>query len=285
MDRRRFVISMIELILSAAAFVVVSFAWFALSTETSTGPIEIGISPGYIDISEITYYTKDDVYRFDNDSNTLLVYDENTMTWVLPAYTDPVDAGFSFNGIFINEYDPIISENNTDNIIFLELRLSYQIDAGDSKTLLFDLQSETGLATDSIAEFGFVTSRPYYLSEVTYIQTFVDNSTYVAAAEGTNLFEDLKLDFDDTITYPLTSFYGDTDTYASSYNINQYLTPNPFVVDSTTIDTYIYIKFSYFSTKIENIIDAENVNVSVNGADAIRFFQDIQLFIEEDDNA
>ena len=275
MDHKRLIISIIQLILSSAAFVVVTFAWFSLSIQTSTGPIDLSVSPGYIDTAELTYYTFDNIYRFDDSTDSIVVYDNGL--WVTPTYTDTVDAGYPFNGIFINEYDPIIPENNINNFIFLELHLTYQVD--EDKTINIDMYSDTNIGTDALNAFGYVTSRPYYLSEAIYIQTMF-STAYTAEPEGTNLFTDLSTDFEDTLTYPLTSFYGTNDTYATSYNIEQ----TTLSASAPTFDIYLYFKFSYYTDKLEDIITFEDYNVSINGSDAIRLFQDIKIYIDEDDS-
>jgi len=286
LTKKRFYISLIQLVLATMSFVVVSLAWFVLSTEVSTAPIEIGISPGYIKTSELTYYTPTQVFRYDDQSNSLKVYDNGL--WVDPVYTNIEDSGFDFNGIFIKQYDPIIDANNFDNFLFLELRLTYEVE--EDKNITMDLLSDTALATAAKAEFGFSTeptsNEPYYLSEVSYIQyrslepADSDYNYFTSAAEGFNLFNDLKTVFSDTTTYPLTSFYGDTDTYTTSYRIDQ----RTLGVSDPVTELYFYFKFSYYTDKIETIIANEFESITINGSSAIRFFQDIKIQIKEDDS-
>lgn len=271
MEKKRFIISFIELFLSAAPFVVVSFAWFVNSTTVDTSPIGFDVAFGEIEEAQMTFYTKNAVYRYDSDNNVMLIYDNGS--WVLPSYTNPINLNHNYEGLFIQSYDPIIEENNVENFVFLELYMNYQLD--ENKSILIQLYSDTTIAIDAIAEFGYTTSRPYYLSEVSRFQLMA-NTNYTGLPEGTNIFENLFTDFSDTITYPYNSFYDITDTYNYEFDLGSVaLTASP-----TMAEMYIYIKFDYFSEKVDSVLSSEVANLDDEG---LRFFQDIQIFIKEDD--
>lgn len=286
MTKRRIVISSIQLVLSLATLIVVSLAWFAISTEVQTTPIELNVGSGLIASYEIKFYTVDKVYKYDQNINDILVWN-GVDAWVTPTYHDPELSTFPFSGIFLNQYDPLIDLNNVNNQLFIELKLVYDVD--ENSAISVDFDSDISLATDSLATFGYTTSRPYYLSEVLYIQQMESNA-YAANPEGTNIFNQLKTDFNQVdinndLIYPKYSFYtqiNDPISQPETYYITSLSTPNiNLTANQALSEVYLYFKFSYIDSMIEYIISNENVNIAINNGNGIIFFQDIKIGISE----
>lgn len=250
MDKRRFILSIIELFLSIAAFFVVSLAWFAISTEVNTSAIPLSISGGVIEDYELNYYTYYDVFRYDQDYDQIEVYTQ--------GFWNPID--LNEPGIYISEYDPILTVNNEYNNIFIELHLIYNI------------SENTQISLDLIADSTMASNPPLdaiYLSEVSFIQ-FLNTSSYALSPEGSNLYNNLTNDFNGIST---SKFYDIIDVYTGSINYEN------ITLDTNFNEIYIYFSISYDETRIESVID--NSQLDVNNIGTIIFYQDIKIVIRE----
>jgi len=291
MANKRFAFSIIQLFFAFAAFIAVSFAWFAVSTMVEAEPLNFMVSHEYIDEYEINFFTNNHVYRYNQSTASIEIYDETQTMWVDPSttYAGPpitydtpsygyLDQIYDFQGIFLNQYDPLIPQNNLNNNLFVELRLSYDIET--SRDLIIDARAITSVASNG---FGTSSYGPYYLSEVLYLQ-FMQSNVYAIRSEETNLFADLKLDFAeldafDEYIYPYFSFYGSTDTYYPEIEID--------TITLSPLDTEIilYFNFFYYEDKIEDIILAEAISLPITSENFLRFFQDVMIIIKDGDQS
>lgn len=285
MEKKRLFMAVTGLVLSLITLIVISFSWFAISTEVQTSPLELNVGTGLIAQYEIKFYTVNKVYKYDQPSDSILVW--NGSGWVSPVYEDPDLTSFPFSGIFLNQYDPLIDLNNVNNQVFIELKLVYDID--QDSTLSINFNSDLDIATGSISTFGYSTSRPYYLSEVLYIQQMQTN-TYSANPDGNNIYNTLssdfnQLDINENLVYPKYSFYTQINNpviqpetyYTTSVATNSI----NLLASAPTPEVYVYFKFSYIDDIIEFIISEENINIAVNNGNGIVFFQDIKIKVNE----
>jgi hypothetical protein len=297
MDKKRLTLSFIELFLALAALIVVSFAWFAANPQVSSAPLQFSISHEYVQGYEIRFFTSDHIYKFMPEYNAIYIYDD---TLTVPAYINPseytgevfdetpsygyLDNEYLFQGIFINQYDPLIPLNNANNNVFMELHLTYNIE--EDVNLLVDAKAINTFANTT----GFEnpnTFGSHYLSEVSYLQ-YMSSLEYNSRLEGDNIFSDLQTDFaqvdvNEDLIYPLHSFYGTTDTYTTSFTFD-----GSVILDyeQTVPEVYIYFNFSYYEDKVDGLIQAymtQNgiTELPITTVDFLRFFQDIVLIIKE----
>ena len=251
MDKRRLIISIIQLSLALAAFFVVSLAWFSMSTEVYTEAIPLSVDSGVIESYELTYYTYEDVYRFNQASENINVYQD--------GFWNPIDP--SEPGIYISEYDPILLVNNAFNNIFIELYIQYNI--AETTSISIDLISDIALAPNAPVD-------AIYLSEVSYTQ-YLTSSDYSLTPEGVNIFNDLMVDFD--LITPI-SFFDINDIYTGSVDYGQ------LTLDANFSEVYLYFNISYYEQKVLSVID--NSNLDVNNIGTIIFYQDIKIVVREE---
>jgi hypothetical protein len=283
-NNRRFSLSIIQLFFSLAAFIAVSYAWFVASTMVETDPLNFYVSHEYIESYEITFFTEKYVYRYNRSADMIEIYDTGTSSWVDPTTcvgstcTTPsygyLDRQYEFQGIFINQYDPIIPRNNENNNLFVELRLEYDVET--DRNLTIDARA---IASNVSYNFGTSNFGPYYLSEVIYLQ-HMPSSDYALRAEGENIFFNLKEDFLEVDTseeyiYPYLSFYGETDTYYPQFEVDT------ITLLHTESEVILYFNFFYYEDKIEDIILAEALTLPITTENYLRFFQDIMIIIKE----
>jgi hypothetical protein len=282
MDKKRLTLSLIQLFLALTAFVVVSFAWFAISTQVSSDPIQFATSHEFINSYEIKFYTKDYTYKYISNEQEIYIYDEATSTYIsildnfcvesvcdTPGYGYH-DNTYAFDGIFLGEYDPLIPLNNEDNYLFMELHLTYDVTTDTNLTVRATADSD--LASNSI--FGLPINQEYYLSEVVYLQ----QTSSTTSLESTDTFNDLKTVFSDEISHPKQSFYGTTDTYATSFDMTDSIT-----LLAANSEVYLYFSFSYYEAKANAIVLVEEPSIPITSYNYIRFFQDVTLVIREAD--
>ncbi len=291
MDKKRFVLSMIQLFLALSAFIVVSFAWFVTSTTVQSDSLAFDVSHEYVEGYEIKFFTKQNIYKFNSSTSEIEIYNGTTYvdpsTCVESVCDTPSygywDDSYEFAGIFLNQYDPLVPVNNADNILFVELHLSYEVEA--DMYLYLDARSLTSMADTS----AFDTSNfgPHYLSEVINIQ-YMTSTSYTSRLEATNIFTDLKDDFaevdiSEDLIYPEYNFYGTLDTYSPYLDLTDMLYPIILEVESTEL--YLYFSFSYYETKVDYFIDdyltTESLTLPLASTDFLRFFQDIIIVLSD----
>jgi len=288
MANKRFAFSIVQLFFAFAAFIAVSFAWFAVSTMVETEDLNFLVSHEYIEEYEIKFFTNKHIYRYNQSTTSIEIYDEVQLMWVSPStcegstcetpsygYQDHI---YDFQGIFLNQYDPLIPQNNLNNNLFVELILSYDIET--SRDLIIDARAITSVATTG---FGTSAFGPHYLSKVLYMQ-FMQSNDYAIRNEETNLFAALKLDFAeldafDEYIYPYFSFYGSTNTYYPEFEIDT-ITLSP-----EETEVIIYFNFFYYEDKIEDIILAEVISLPITSENFLRFFQDVMIIIKGGDQS
>lgn len=288
MRKKRLLLSLIQLFLSAAAFIVVSFAWFVTSTTVESDSLPFDVSHEYIEDYEIRFFTKNNIYKYINQSDGIYIYNGSNYvdpsTCVESVCDTPSygywDDSYDFVGIFLNQYDPFIPVNNEDNYLFAELHLTYEVEA--DMNLLLDARSFTSMANTSA--FGTSNFGPHYMSEVINIQ-YMTSTSYTSRLEGTNIFYDLKDDFNavdinEDLIYPIYNFYGALDTYASYFDFT-----DPIILESEATEIYIYFSFSYYETKVDYFINqyltTESLTLPLTSIDFLRFFQDIVIVIKD----
>lgn len=274
MGKKGLFIAVLQLIFSFLLLSTVIFAWFSLSDHAGVDPVEVSVTDGAPLPFEIKYYTKEHVYKYDSTSNQVLVYDTVSMTYILPEASPFDSPTYTFNGVFINHYDPIVAENNLDNNLIVELF----IDFNTTEPITFEnvIAADPFIASAAVTAYPYTTSRPYYASEVTYVQSFVSKD-YNAFSDGDNKYDTLNTLFNQTdinsnLIYPKQSFYNN-DIYGRTIDLGA-------VNLTTDIASYkLYYNFSYYETKIDAFLAFENITVDVDNMDHILFFQDMKFKI------
>jgi len=271
------ILSFLGMILSFFAFVVVTFAWLTISTQVDNSNIALSVDPGIIETSRFRIYAFDNVFQYDRTSNSLKVYSSEEL--ISPTYIDPDDVAYAFKGIIINQYDPIIAENNFYNNIIIEIKLTYDVTA--NTTLNLTALSDTSIATEALAEFDPLDIyTDYYLSEVSNIQSLIYDagaSNPYAATAMDQMYNTFTTIFENTTTYPSDTFYtGVPETYTSSISFDDLS-----LVTTSSEPIYIYFNISYYESKIQSFLAFDPQNIDLENIAFIRFFQDITFKIKE----
>ena len=279
MKNRRIILSFISLVFSFILFVVSTYAWYAISNNINADNIDITVDPGIITSIDITYYTLDMVYKYDDTSESIKSWDSSSSSWVNPSYQSPEDIGYSFSGIMMQQFDPMIPVNNIYNHIIVALRMTYDVDTDTNAT--FKAIASPSLADIAKSIFNLNASQYYYLSEVVNIQR-MDTLAYSDTAEGTNIFIDLTSDFNledayGELIYPKLKFYDQYGAYQNEIQFTDIFLPT----QGTEAKIDIYFKISYYDEKILSILDSENAGNTIGTLPYIRFFQDIIFKIQE----
>lgn len=272
MFRKNLLLALVNLILTFSMLTMVIYAWFSLSDQSDVNAFEVQITSGVDYTYHLTYYTNEAVYRFNADTAQIERYDTVTTSWTTSNEWPTGYHNFTSFGVFINQYDPLIAVNNTYNNIILELRIVLENTGPISFNNTFF--ADSSLAATAVNQYGFSTSRAYYASEVLQVQQMI-STQYLNTPIGTNLYGDLNTQFQNTTTYPKSSFYGSTDTYNRTMILNTLTATNP---NETLI---IYYNFSYFESKIASFLSIENIQVVVSNMPYILFYQDIKIQIRE----
>ena len=270
---KQLVKSTIMFITSLVLFTAVVYAWFASFDTSHIQPVNVSVSDGSPLAYEITYYTKDHVYKYDVSTNDILIYDESTMTFI-PQDALPIDGpSYAFQQMFTGEFDPIIEEYNTENNVIVEITMAFN---GDPVTLKNKIFSAPETSSEAVSLYPYTTSRPYYLSEVTQVQLMVSKD-YNAYATGQNKFDVLNQAFDSidvnqNLIYPMHSFYTN-DVYTGILDLGN-------VELTTDVTSYkFYYNFSYDDTKINDIFLNENMSLAIDNLSSMVFFSDIKFSI------
>ena len=223
MDKKRLTLSIAQLFLALAAFTVVSFAWFAISTEVDSEAIQFNVSHAYVEGYEVRFFTNDNIYKYMTSLDEIYIYDQQSQTYVDPSdCLESVcdtpsygywDDSYDFAGIFLDQYDPLIPINNQDNNLFIELHLIYEVET--DKYLSIDASGLNSMA--NTGAFGTSDFGPHYLSQVVNIQ-YMSSTDYTSRPESTNIFSDLTSDFNsvdinEDLVYPKYNFYEDIEVF------------------------------------------------------------------------
>ncbi|PKK99261.1 MAG: hypothetical protein CVV57_03595 [Tenericutes bacterium HGW-Tenericutes-2] len=266
--------SVIMLITSILLFTAVVYAWFTISNDSYINPVNVGVTNEFDYDFEVRYYTKDYVYRYNQEILAIQVYDTSTSSWISP--TDlPGGTVYLIDGVFISQYDVLIPENNIKSNLIMEISVTFK----NTAPLLFSQKmiSNTDLSSQVISSMILETSRPYYVSEVSNIQTLLSDS-YNHYAEEFNKYSILNTEFglvdgSSNLIYPKHSFYQN-----GSYQSTLLLGDNVIYPGST--ERYYY-NFSYDAQKVNQFFTAEfqSTPYDITNIPAILFFQDIQVVL------
>ncbi len=274
MDKRGLVLSVLGLSVSFLTLVIATFAWFAISTTVDNSMLGMNVGAGIFPSYDIHYYTYDHVYKYDQSSESILVYDGGF--WVAPSYEVLPESAYAFQGIMIGSYDPLVPINNEYDNIIIELHL--YCDADESMSFSLGASADTSMAAGAVLTFGDA-GTIYYLSQIAYLQE-METDNYQANPEGTNIYSSLKSDFEtvdgnEDLIYPLHGFYDEYDSYVSETSLGS------LSVTSATTDVYLYFNISYNTVKIDTILSGEGSGSTITSVVALRFYQDIKIYIEE----
>ena len=96
MNKKRLITSLVMLTFALSLFVAASLAWFSVSQNAESNNVTIITDDRYITSTEITYYTYDDVYLLDSETDSIKTWDTTTSNWIAPTYESPEDSGHQF---------------------------------------------------------------------------------------------------------------------------------------------------------------------------------------------
>lgn len=276
MTKRKLVVSLLTMVLSLFAFIMVSYAWFAVSTNVNNSPLNLTVDPGIIKSYKIHYFTYEHVYHYGNGYdpriNQMEIY--NGSTWESPSYPSSDNVG-AYDGLLMREYDPLIDVNNDYNNIIIEIYFTYdpsEIDANTSISVVLDSNNVIGNLATELSDPGPY----YYYSEVIDIQKTSMINTYkigntvggVTRTDSTNIFDTVSPIFDDTVTYPKSSFA----SLGSSIDFGDITLSN----SPDSGEVYLYFNITYNVTKLQAIIGDPT---GFGDLDFVRFYQDIAFIL------
>jgi len=260
-------------------FAAVVYAWFTLTNESNVHPVNIEITDGFAFDYEIKYYTKDYIYKYDQDTQSILVYHSSSSSWISPINL-PDGPVYLIDGVFISQYDVLIPENNEKNNLIVEISIVFTIDV---PTLVsHKLVADSSISSQIVSSMNLETSRAYYVSEVSNIQSFISDS-YNAYGETFNKYEILNTEFNlrdgsNNFVYPQYSFY-ENNIYQTTVVMGE----SVIQPDSTR---HYYYNFTYDDLRVNAFFNQEFQSsiYDVTNIPMILFFQDIQMIISEGGN-
>lgn len=274
--KKRLIFTFVSMVLSVLTFIAATYAWFAVSSTVQNSGFDFFVDPGIVVSYEIHYYTAENIYKYSSSLGSLLVYDPDQSQYVLPSYeTYP----YTFYGIVITPYDPLIPMNNTYNNTIIEMHIQYNIE--ENTTVTLSSMRNISIAEDAIEGFlgAEFTGNIFYLSQVAYLQTLI-TSEYSETAEGTNLYNDLTSDFEavdgnSVLIYPLFSFYAG-ESYVGTIDFDN------FTLYAASSELFLYFNVSYYESKILDILATGDFQSTLAILPNIPFFQDITFVVREE---
>ena len=276
---KQMVLAMIMLISSIFMFAAVVYAWFTLTNESNVQPVNFEITDGFTFDYEIKYYTKDYIYKYDQDTQSVLVYDSSSSSWISPMNL-PGGPVYLIEGVFISQYDVLIPENNQNNNLIVEISVIFTNDV--PMLVSQKLVADSSISSQIVSSLNLETSRAYYVSEVSNIQTFLSDS-YNAYGETFNKYEILNTEFNlrdgsNNFIYPPYSFY-QNDIYQTTIEMGD----SVIQPDSTR---HFFYNFTYDDLRVNAFFDQEFQSsvYDVTSIPLILFLQDIQMVISEGGN-
>ena len=266
--------SMIMLITSLFLFTAVVYAWFTITNESHIQPANFDVTDGFAFDYEIRYYTIDYMFKFDQVTESIQVYDTSTSSWVSPI-TLPGGPVYLIDGVFISQYDVLIPENNYKDNLIIEINVNF---TNDVPILISQrLFADPSRSDSVISSMTLDTSRAYYVSEVSNIQSFLSDS-YNAYSDTFNKYEVLNTEFglkdgSNNFVYPMYSFYTN-NVYNETVELGQ------SVIQPNSIHRYYY-NFTYDDLRVNAFFNQEfqSATYDLTSIPAILFFQDIQMTI------
>ena len=271
---RQMLKSVVMLITSILLFTAVVYAWFTISNDSKIQQASINITDGFSFDYEIKYYTKDYVYKNDLVSQSIQVYDTSSSSWISPMNL-PGGPVYLLDGVFISQYDVLIPENNYENNLIIEISVNF---ANDVPMLISQkLVADSSMSEHLVSSMSLETSRAYYVSEVSKIQSFLSDS-YNAYDETFNKYEILNTEFSlkdgsNNLIYPMYSFYQD-NMYRTKIELGQ------SVIQPESQLRYYY-NFTYDDLRVISFFNQEfqSSTYDITSVPVILFFQDIQMII------
>lgn len=270
---RQLIKSSVMLITSIMLFTAVVYAWFAMSNTNEVQPLSATLTDGSPIAYEIKYYTKHHIYKYDMNANSVLVYDELAGTYVAQEALSIDLPSYAFNGVFMSEYDPIIAENNLEKNVIVEITMAFD---GSPITLRNSIYSDPLIGSEAVANYPYSTSRPYYVTEVSLVQTLISKD-YNNFLENENKYDTLtnvfnSVDLNMNLIHPMYSFY-DNQNYQARVDFGN-------VELTTDVTSYkIYYNFTYDEAMINQFLATENISVDIDLMSYIVFFQDVKFSI------
>lgn len=269
MEKRKLLLSFFGFISALFITIFVAYAWFTLIIENDVKFPNINIESPEIEFYELHFFTYDRVYKYNSTTKSLLMYNDSTSNWVIPNYNDTEEQDKNFNGIIMNQFDPLITENNYCNNIIIEIYLHYHVENNTSNQ--FSIASNPMLASKAILEFK--PTQAYFLSHFVYIQNMKFEK--IERTDDENIFETVTNVFENP-TYPTRSFYDENDLYTTEIPLGNI----DFITSKS--DAYLYINLSYNQNKIReefNNIWGEDLSFK----QPFYFFQDITFLIKKNE--
>jgi hypothetical protein len=261
-------------ITSLSLFVTVVFAWFTLSNESNMQLANIQVVDGFSFDYEIKYYSKDYIFKFDQNLQTILVYNASTSSWVTPMNL-PGGPVYLIDGVFLSQYDILIPENNYKNNLIIELSVDFTNDV--PIVVSHKLDANPAISNQVISSMILETNRAYYVSEVSNVQSLISNA-YNAYSDTFNKYSILNTEFNlrdgsNNLIYPKHSFY-QNNVYQSTIEFG-----STVIQPNSTLN--YYYNFSYDTQRVNNFFSQEfhSSVYDVSNIPMILFFQDIQMVI------
>jgi len=252
----------------------VAYAWFTNTNRSHVSPVSYNVTQGVAYDYEIKYYTKDHVFKFDSQTQTLYVYNASSLSWVLP-HELPELSNQVINGAIIGKYDALIPENNANNNVLIEINVNFT--NSEPMTLAQTLKADTSFSSSIVSSLTLDTTRPYYVSEVAFVQNFL-SSSYNSYDDTFNKYNVLTTEFNrkdgfNNFIYTKHSFY-QNNIYQSSI----FLGSDVFEPQSTL---RYYYNISYDELRVSQIFNSEFQNTSYNitNIPTVLFFQDLYISI------
>ncbi len=294
-NKKRIIISFLSMVLALFAFMLATYAWFAVSTSVENSPLNINVDPGIITSYETRMYTYDNIYKTTSSSSSILRYD-SVNGWVAATHRDPEDIAAleiaqgedydsnDFWGVVMKPYDTLITENNLVNNLILGIHLTYEVDVDTYVSITANANEAIGEAARDA--FGVLdgADEELYLSHVVDFQMLPATSTDTLHGFDTNnnLYFTLMTPtyFENTTTYPYSNFYDVSEAYVDTIVFYDD-TISPYELTATSGDVYIYFNISY---NVDNITDSLTGLISGGFSEIqlYRFFQDITLIVRKE---
>lgn len=290
MNKKKMIFAFLSMILSVFAFVVATYAWFAVSTSVSNSPLDLNVDPGIVPYYEVHYYTLDDIYKTTSNNSNIYVYDSG---WTLATHTEEEDTSVlstvlgenydpnTFYGLIMKPYDPLIPANNLVNNLIIGLYLEYEVEVNTNVSLTAIVDEAIGHASRDAFGITSGSAEELYYSQVVNVQITPESSTdtYGFHTAGTNLYSTLTTLFENDTTYPYSEFYDGSDNHTTSLAF--YNEASPLLFTATSGSFYIYFNFSYNQPRIDTLLSGL-ISGGFGDINIYRFFQDITLVIRKE---
>lgn len=292
MNKKKMIFAFLSMLLSCFAFVVATYAWFAVSHTVSNSPLDLNVDPGIITSYEAHLYTYNNIFKVSSSDSTIYVYNSG---WVAATHTDSEDidvlddqVGYDPNdfwGIVMKPYDPLIPDNNLVNNIILGIHITYDVDVNTNLSVVAIVDESIGHAARDAFGVTQGSAEELYFSQVVNFQMLPGTNTDVHGfnTAGLNLYTTLMTEtyFEDTTTYPYSDFYDETLEQYDSSMVFYDDTVSPYILNAAYSDLYLYFNLSYNSFNTDLALSGL-VSGDFGQINLYRFFQDITLVFRKE---